>query len=148
MLITVSRVRTIESLKSHRDRHEKRYNAAADAYLAVLREKAKQVFDSAVRSLSWSSVSLRERINKEGKDLLPSMDDIAVLFDKVELLVRVPRSHLECYDERIEMLSAGVEDTIELNELELSAFLSDKWAWSGEFDEVCNLYGVPADGTS
>lgn len=111
--VRVERKKVLETLKENRESHLQEYNDAITGW----REQIQQMVDS---------------LNGDTEGLSDDELQSRVLEIKDEVYDR-PQSHVDQYDQYIEMLETSLDDELELTQEQFAKFMRDDWSWKSQF---------------
>lgn len=112
--VKVDRFALLDIVKKNRAKHEKTYQDGVSVYRKELAEKLEEMLADA----------------KAGKDVAHAVN------------LCKPSDHLEAYDQIISMLELSLDEEIELDAVEFSRYVMDKWEWMSEFHRSTGSYAA------
>lgn len=115
--VNVARSQLLEAIKKNREIHAAEYEVALVDFKTRLQEDLK--------------AALEKVATKEPRDL-----------SRFSVAVRFPQSHVQEYDDVIEMLEMSVDDTIELDSESFKAYIKNEWSWTNQFKAMTESYQV------
>jgi hypothetical protein len=116
--ITVNKSDLVKKLVINRDKHLKAY------------EKTRLGWESALRK---ELAGMLSELNKTHTIKIKPGGYISISNQK-------PQHYLDSYDEAIDMLKYGNDETITLNAEQYQRYIKDNWGWSGAFAATNSTY--------
>jgi hypothetical protein len=107
----------LAKLKENREAHEEMYKKAHSGYMEAVAER--------LRNISTEAQAMAIQFDN-GKE--HSIDRTTFFVDEEK-----PKSHVDAYDQAIEMLEFTTQSEIELSQDHFKQLVQDKWDWKHSF---------------
>lgn len=112
----------VARLKENRAKHESEYNEAVEGYRASALKEVQQGIEK-LRMVA-EQIERGEEFN----------------LDPIYFQSRVPESHLDDYDQMIDLFELQTQEEVNLDTSEFSRYMRDNWEWAREFKAISATY--------